>query len=70
MPKTALLALIPLVSVLSCSGKPASKTRRNISRRPPEVLRKGNELMDKEEHEEARTALLEIKAAGTLTKVV
>ena len=62
--KTALM-FIALISVLSCSGKPAIK--------PAEVFdgqksfAKANELMDKKEYEEARTALLEVKSRD-LTK--
>ena len=56
--KTALM-LIPLISVLSCSGKPATKPAEIFDGQ--KSFAKANELMDKEEYEEARTALLEIK---------
>ena len=51
--------LIPLISVLSCSGKPATKPAEIFDGQ--KSFAKANELMDKEEYEEARTALLEIK---------
>ena len=56
--KTALM-LIPLISVLSCSGKPATKPAEIFDGQ--KSFAKANELMDKQEYEEARTALLEIK---------
>ncbi|NCO83468.1 MAG: hypothetical protein COS28_03375 [Nitrospirae bacterium CG02_land_8_20_14_3_00_44_33] len=56
--KTALL-LIPIIAVLSCSGKPATKPAEVFD--GPKSFAKANELMDKQEYEEARTALMEIK---------
>lgn len=51
--------LIPLISVLACSGKPATKPVEIFDGQ--KTFAKANELMDKQEYEEARTAFLEIK---------
>ncbi|MDP3049636.1 MAG: outer membrane protein assembly factor BamD [Thermodesulfovibrionales bacterium] len=62
--KTAIL-FIPITFVLSCSGKPATKPAEVFDAQ--KTFAKANELMDKKEYEEARTALLEIKSRD-LTK--
>ncbi len=51
--------LIPLISVLSCSGKPVTKPVEIFDGQ--KTFAKANKLMDKQEYEEARTAFLEIK---------
>jgi len=56
--RTALL-LISLISLLSCSGKTATKPAEVFDAQ--KTFAKANELMDKQEYEEARTTLLEIK---------
>ena len=56
---TVALLLLSLALVLSCSGKPATKPAEIFDGQ--KSFAKANELMDKEEYEEARTALLEIK---------
>ncbi|MFH1015283.1 MAG: outer membrane protein assembly factor BamD [Nitrospirota bacterium] len=62
---TVALLLLSLALVLSCSGKPATKPVEIFDAQ--KTFSKANELMDKQEYEEARTALLEIKSRD-LTK--